>query len=98
MDKDIYLKAISDAALHSGGPGAPLIFYTNGLIIVALLLVILWCRIRDNRKWQKLPFPSFCDDCLFLFHVKFGFCRKKCKYHPTHKVSATISYHQEKVS
>jgi len=97
MGKNIYLNAISDAALNSGGHGHPLIFFTNGMIIVALLLFILWCRIMDNRKWKKLPFPQVCDDCFFLFHAKFGFCRKKCKHHPNHK-SATVSYHQEKAS
>jgi len=75
-----------------------LIFYTNGMIIVALLLFILWCRIIDNRKWQKLPFPELCDNCLFLFHAKLGYCKKKCKQHPTHNKTATTSFYQEKTA
>lgn len=97
MSKDVYLKAISDAASNSGSTGGALIFYTNGLVIVALLLVILWCRIRDNRR-KNLKFPAFCDDCFFLFHKKVGLCKKKCMYHPVYNGSATISFHQQKGS
>ncbi|HIJ77821.1 MAG: hypothetical protein OEY01_00750 [Desulfobulbaceae bacterium] len=96
MDKEIYLKAISDAALNSGGSGGELIFFTNGMIIVALLLIILWCRIRYHRRMSNLRFPEFCDDCFFLFNDKIGFCTKECKHHPVYGASASISYHQVK--
>lgn len=91
-----YLKAISDAAAHSATSGHPLIFRTNGLIIMALLFVIYWCLIRDKRRRRREEFPRFCDNCFFLFHFRLGFCMKKCKYHPAHKNSATTSYYQEK--
>ena len=93
-----YYKAIADAALDSAASGEQLIAYTNGLIIVALLFVIYWCLIRDKRRRKKLEFPRSCDDCLFLFHFRFGFCMKTCKHHPDHKVSTTKSFYQEKAS
>ena len=75
----------------------PLIGYTNGLIIVALLLVIYWCLLRRERKEQ---FPRFCQDCRHLgtrLFNKTQYCKKYCNYHPRHRLSAYKSHYKKKV-
>lgn len=71
----------------------PLITYTNGLIIVVLLLVILLVLGRQ--------LPKFCEACV---HVKekpgltgyTKFCRTKCMYNPPYRGSVTRSKYYEK--
>lgn len=72
-----------------------LINSTNGLIIVALLLVIYWCLLRKERKNK---FPLFCRDCTFLRNRilnRSQFCRKKCTYNPVHRLSAYRSFYKK---
>ncbi|MBI5556463.1 MAG: hypothetical protein HY885_02385 [Deltaproteobacteria bacterium] len=74
----------------------PVIDLPNGLVIVALLLVVYWC-LRKTKK--KAPFPQFCKDCLSLGKSLLSrscYCRMQCNYHPEHRHSAYKSYFQKK--
>ncbi len=66
--------------------------HTNGLVIVALLLVVL-LSLLIKEKTEKLP--SFCESCANLKQKLFSsstFCKIECKYNPVYRHIAGRSY------
>lgn len=74
-----------------------MISFTNGLFIVALLLVIYLCL--SSTKKRKVSFAKFCESCQFLGKTLLSnedTCSEKCKYNPKHQDTATKSMYQKK--
>ncbi|MEE8483141.1 MAG: hypothetical protein V3S46_00970 [Nitrospinota bacterium] len=65
----------------------------NGMVLVALLLVILLCLLIKKRT-EKLP--SFCDSCANMKQRLFSsatFCNMRCKYNPLYRHTSGRSYY-----
>ncbi len=82
-------------AVDNFGVNLPVIGYTNGLVIVGLLLFI-WSMLMRKRASENLPL--FCGKCGNSRHSLFGdysYCHLKCKYNPPMRTQAIKSFYKE---
>lgn len=74
----------------------PILGYTNGLFVVALLLFVYICLARITKTYQL---PKFCEKCGNGHHKLFSsatYCTLKCKYNPPFRYTAIKSYYRKR--